>query len=222
MNDLSLMIIIANSSNEKKYVKVLEKYKAKFKYIAYGIGTASSSLLEYFGLNEIEKMVILAILPNIASKYALKDMHYKYKMYEPGNGIAFTIPLSSSTKYMNDIYDDKKRDDIKMENSNQHLIVTITNDGYAEMVMNAAKKVGATGGTTISGRGLETEKIIKFLGIAIQPEKDIILILAEDDKKTTIMNEIVATCGLKTPGAGICFSIPVDHVVGLKKELNIE
>jgi len=38
---------------------------------------------------------------------------------------------------------------------------------------NAAKKAGATGGTALNGRGLETDKIIKFLGISIEPEKEI-------------------------------------------------
>ena len=67
----------------------------------------------------------------------------------------------------------------------------------------------------------ESEKIIKFLGISIEPEKDIVLILANNDKKNEIMNEIVSSCGLKTPGAGICFSLPVDHVVGLKELENL-
>lgn len=106
-----------------------------------------------------------------------------------------------------------------MKEANKHLIVTISNEGYAESIMSAAKKAGATGGTTINGRGLETEKVIKILGISIEPEKDIVLILASDDKKNDIMNEIVDKCGLKTRGAGICFSLPVDHVVGLSEEI---
>ena len=107
-----------------------------------------------------------------------------------------------------------------MEEVNQHLIVTIVNQGYSEKVMTEAKKSGATGGTTISGRGLETEKAIKFLNIAIEPEKDIVLILTSTDKKTNIMNTIVENCGLKTPGAGICFSLPVDYVAGLHEHIN--
>ena len=92
----------------------------------------------------------------------------------------------------------------------------------ADNVMTAAKKAGAMGGTTISGRGLETEKVIKFLGISIVPEKDVILILAPDEIKNNIMNSIVEDCGLKTEGAGICFSLPVEDAVGIKQELNIK
>jgi hypothetical protein len=42
---------------------------------------------------------------------------------------------------------------------------------------------------------------------------------AEDKKRTDIMNAIVHECGIKSAGAGICFSIPVDYVVGLNKHI---
>ena len=219
MNKLALLVIVSSINKEKYYLKLLEKYKISLKAVTYGTGTASSSLLEYFGLNEVERTVILAVMPTVMSKYILRYMKSKSKINEPGNGIAFTIPLSSSTKYISDTYKSINMEDFDMEEANKHLIITIANEGFAEIIMNAAKKVGATGGTTINGRGLETEKIVKFLGISIEPEKDIVLILADNDKKNDIMNEIVSSCGLKTPGAGICFSLPVDHVAGLKHEL---
>ncbi|MEE0931069.1 MAG: hypothetical protein UIM53_08715, partial [Acutalibacteraceae bacterium] len=69
----------------------------------------------------------------------------------------------------------------------KHLIMTIVNEGYAEKVMTEAKKKGATGGTTINGRGLASGKAIKFIGLSIEPEKDIILILVPSEKKKDIM-----------------------------------
>ena len=216
--NLNLLMIIASKSVEKKYIDLLEKYKVKFKAITYGKGTASSSLLEYFGLNEVEKIIIFAVLPRVMGKHVLRYAKSRLKLEEPGNGIAFTIPLSSSTKYMQEFYEDNKLEDFDMGEEAKHLIITIANDGFAEMVMNAAKKAGATGGTTIDGRGLETEKIVKFLGISIEPEKDIVLILTDEEKKNPIMNSIIESCGLKTPGAGICFSIPVENVAGLMKD----
>ncbi len=104
MNKLSLMFIIASDTKEQMYVKLLNKYKVKFKAITHGIGTASSSMLDYFGLNEVERGVIMAIMPTIMSKYILRYMNQRLKIAEPGNGIAFTIPVSSSTKYMNETY----------------------------------------------------------------------------------------------------------------------
>ena len=219
MNDLCMLFIIIDGNDEKKILKVVNQYKVGFKVVMHGMGTASSSLLEYFGLNDEEKTIITAVLPPSVCRNILIDLEKKVNFNEHGMGIAFSIPLSSATKYMVDYYKNCKMEDIKMEDGNQHLIVTIVNQGYAEKVMNEAKKSGATGGTTISGRGLENEKAIKFLNIAIEPEKDIVLILTSSEKKNNIMNAIVENCGLKTPGAGICFSLPVDNVAGISKEL---
>ena len=213
--NLNLLMIIAPTVLENRYLEILNKYEVKFKAIAYAKGTASSSLLKYFGLNEVDKIVIFAVLPKVLGKHVLRYTKSRLKINKPGTGIAFTIPLSSSTKYMQEFYKDIKLEDFEMKEEVKHLIITITNEGFAEMVMNAAKKAGAAGGTTINGRGLETEKIVKFLGISIEPEKDIVLILTDEDKKIPIMNEIVESCGIKTPGAGICFSIPVENVAGL-------
>lgn len=219
MNNLSMLFIIVNHSNEKQILKLINKYKLGFKTIMYGSGTASSSLLEYFGLNDEEKAIITSVLPPIICKHVLRTLKDKMNVDEYGKGIAFSIPLSSSTKYMLDFYMNYEMEDIEMEEANQHLIVTITNEGYAEKVMTEAKKKGATGGTTINGRGLESGKAIKFIGLSIEPEKDIVLILVPSEKKKDIMDTIVENCGLKTPGAGICFSLPVDYVVGLNKEI---
>ena len=220
MNNLSMLVAIVNRTDETKILKVINKYKVGFKYVMYGEGTASSSLLEYFDLNDEGKAIILSVLPNVMCKKILIEISDKIKVNECGKGILFSMTLSSGTKYMLDYYKNSEMEDIEMEDAYQHLIVTIVNQGYAEKVMTEAKKSGATGGTTINGRGLGDGKAIKFLNISIEPEKDIVLILVPTDKKNSIMEAILNNCGLKTPGAGICFSLPVDHVVGLNKEIS--
>lgn len=215
-----MLFIIINRNNEKKIINIINKYKVGFKVVVYGKGTASSSLLEYFGLSSEEKSIITTVLPPIVCKHILKEIEQRINVNEHGKGIAFSISLASSTKYMLDFYKNHEMEDIDMEAAAQELIVTIVNEGYAEKVMTEAKRGGATGGTTINGRGLANEKAIKILNISIEPEKDIVLILVPTEKKNNIMNLIVDNCGLKTPGAGICFSLPVDHVVGLNKNID--
>ena len=221
MNRLSLLTLIINDEDETKYIKFLNDEGCRFKNIIHGTGTASDSVLDYFGLDEIRKSIILSIMPYTMSKHVLKNIKKskKLKINEPGNGIAFTIPLSSASKYMLDRYEDKEMEDIKMKPANQHLIITIANEGSAEAVMKAAKKAGATGGTTINGRGLEPNQIVKFLGLALEPEKDVILILASDENKTAIMNSIVEKCGSHKEQAGLCFALPVDHVEGINIDI---
>ena len=221
MNRLSLLTIIANHLDEEKYIDFLSKEKTRFKNIIHATGTASNSVLEYFGLDEVKKIIIISLVPYNMSKLVLNNLKKdkKLNINEPGNGIAFTIPLSSASKYMLDRYDKIEVEDIKMKPANQHLIITIANEGSSESIMSAAKKAGATGGTTISGRGLEPNQIVKVLGLALEPEKDIVLILAPDNKKNKIMEKINEKCGSHTQHAGLCFAIPVEHVAGLQEQL---
>jgi nitrogen regulatory protein PII len=96
-----------------------------------------------------------------------------------------------------------------------HLIIAIVNTGHFEQVMEAAKAAGATGGTLVHARGLGSKEAVKYLGITIQPEKDLVLILAPKNKRHAIMESITREAGLNTPGKGICFSLPVNYAVGV-------
>lgn len=100
-------------------------------------------------------------------------------------------------------------------NSNVDLIITIVNHGYSDSVMDAAKLAGATGGTVLTGRGLGSKEAEKFFGIIIQPEKEVVLIVAKHDIKNAIMKEICQATGLESKAHGISFSVPIEEAVGI-------
>ncbi len=95
------------------------------------------------------------------------------------------------------------------------LIITVINRGFADEVMAAARKAGAFGGTVINGRGTGSDQLQKFFGSVVQPEKELVLILAEREKRTSIMGSIGKDAALAREGMGICFSMPVDEVYGM-------
>ena len=94
-------------------------------------------------------------------------------------------------------------------------IFCIVNTGYSEAVMDAAKKLGARGGTVINARGTAGKEAETFFHITIQPEKEIVMILVPIDIKDDVMHALYKEVGLDTAGQGIAFSMPVDNVVGL-------
>lgn len=99
------------------------------------------------------------------------------------------------------------------------VIFCIVNDGFAEEVMNAAKREGARGGTILSGRGTASHEAEKFFHIAIQPEKEVVMILVPTEMKERVLHALYHDVGLSTPGQGIAFALPVDDVVGLKLDV---
>lgn len=97
-------------------------------------------------------------------------------------------------------------------------IFCIVNSGYSELVMDAAKKLGARGGTVINARGTAPKDAENFFGIAIQPEKEIVMIIVPSSIKENVLHAVYKEAGLSTPGQGIAFALPVDKVVGISEQ----
>lgn len=95
------------------------------------------------------------------------------------------------------------------------VVFCIVNAGYSDVVMDAAKEVGARGGTVIHARGTANKEAEQFFHITIQPDKDIVMILVPAEIKDDVLHALYRNAGLKTEGQGIAFSMAVDNVVGI-------
>jgi nitrogen regulatory protein PII len=93
--------------------------------------------------------------------------------------------------------------------------MAIVNDGFTDLVMDAAKKAGARGGTILTARGTGNKDIEKFFGVVITPEKQIVMILVPKAIKDKVIESIYKEVGINTKGQGIAFSFPAADVVGI-------
>ena len=103
-------------------------------------------------------------------------------------------------------------------NFEHEVIFCIVNAGFADAVMDAAKEYGARGGTVIHARGTANSLAEKKFQIPVQPEKEVVMILVPSAIKDDVLHGLYRVVGLKTPGQGIAFSLPVDATVGLMKD----
>lgn len=222
MTNIKLLFIVLDEGHHKKVNFLLSRFGVSFKTISNARGTASQSLLDYFGLAETEKDVYLAVIPEYLEQRMLEKINSDFSFDKHGSGIAFTISIASSNKFLSDnfvksVYEVSERG-INMDNTKYHLILTIVMEGYLNQVMTAAKRVGASGGTVIKGRGLANLNPGKILGFNIEPERDIVLTIVEEGMKNKVMEEITKEVGIKTPGRGVCISLPIDSAVGLTEK----
>ena len=110
----------------------------------------------------------------------------------------------------------KSAQDVSVSQKIDHdLILCIVNQGYCDELMNTARGAGASGGTVINARGQAHEGAVKFFGISVQDEKELILILTSREKKVSIMQAVCEAHGLNTKAQGIIFSLPVDNLMCL-------
>ncbi len=105
------------------------------------------------------------------------------------------------------------------------LIVSVVDSGFSTKVIDASKLAGADGATVLQGRGTGIHENTTFMGVGIQPGKDIVLIIVAKSHRKNIMKEIVRACNLATEGKGLTFCVPIDELAGsnhlLKKKRNI-
>lgn len=105
-----------------------------------------------------------------------------------------------------------------MEEKKYEVIIVLVNSGFSDVVMNAAREVGARGGTIVHARGTGTAEMQKKYNIVITPDKEMVMILTAVDLRDQMLSAIYKAAGLGTDGQGIAFSLPVENVVGVKFE----
>ncbi len=102
-----------------------------------------------------------------------------------------------------------------MSENQYQVIVCIVNNGFADEAMDAARSVGARGGTVMSARGTANIEAEKAFHIQIQPEKEMIMIIVSNEIKEDVMHALYRSVGTHTPAHGIAFALPVDDVAGI-------
>ena len=96
------------------------------------------------------------------------------------------------------------------------MIICIVNAGFSGEVMDAAREVGATGGTIIHARGTANKNAEETFKITINPEKDMVLLAVHKEIKDAVLKKIYEKVGFSTDGHGVAFSIPIVDAVGIK------
>jgi nitrogen regulatory protein PII len=93
-------------------------------------------------------------------------------------------------------------------------IFVIVPGGKAETVIQAAESAGSSGGTIIHARG-RGEVARSFLAIEVEPEREIVMIIAEEAEIAKISKAIYREMDLNIRGQGLLFVLPLARVEGL-------
>ncbi len=95
------------------------------------------------------------------------------------------------------------------------LITAVVQRGKADAPVQAAINAGAQGATIVFGRGQGVRERLGLLGLAIQPEKEVILIVVEERLLDRVLTAMVRAGNLDQHGVGFVFVTPVERTIGL-------
>ncbi|HZK33490.1 MAG TPA: P-II family nitrogen regulator, partial [Tissierellaceae bacterium] len=200
-----------------KALKLAKRLGAMGGTIFLGKGTVSNELLNVLGLLEIRKEIFITIIDEDLESNFYDEMSKKFSLEKPNTGVAFSIPLKRFLRISQpmDLSNTEKRDVNKVD---YEAIFVIVDKGLSDNVLDSAKSAGSRGGTVIHGRGSGTKAKEKLFNIEIEPEKDIVLILAKEEEAKKIVDSIKEGLNICDPGAGIIFVLDVNRTLGLYSE----
>lgn len=227
MSQLHMMVTITSRNLTKRFTDFYKGLGLEVSFLSLGTGTASSEILDYFGLDGSDKTLIFHVVTDIKWKEVKRELRMKMNIDIPGIGIAFLVPLSSigGTKALNYLscgQDFVKGEESVLKDTKYELLVVIANQGYSDLIMDAARKVHAAGGTVIHARGTGSHLAEKFMGVTIVPEKEMLFIVVRRDQKNDVMRSIMDEAGTGTKAGAIVFSLPVTDTAGMRMMEEIE
>ena len=221
MGNIQLMTTIVDRKIIEKYLSLYRENDLHIMYVALGYGTATNEIMDYLGLDSTEKAVAFSVVEEETWQTIKKQLRKKLQIDAPGGGIAFTIPLSSvggkkTLEFLLEKNDYQKQEESTLKNTEYELIVVISQQGYTDIIMDAARGAGAYGGTIIHAKGTGNAETEKFMGVTIAAEKEIVYIVSKANEKNAIMKAVMEKAGLNSKAKAICFSLPVSDTAGLR------
>ena len=166
-------------------------------------GTAGSEILKRFGLASTEKRIVMTVATGAQQRMIFQMARKLLYLDIPGNGILAAIPIKALAGL-----------DFEYE-----LIVVVINAGYADAVMDAAREAGAGGGTVLHAKGTGSMRGEKFYNMRFADEKDMVYIVAHKSEKAAVMKAVNQKAGPDSEARGICFSLPISSVMGLRSRV---
>lgn len=220
--NMLVLVTIIDYSRIEMAEEHYRHYHIPINIVTHGYGAAKPELYNMLGFGEHKKAIFISIITENMAHRILERLADDFHLKSPGKGIAFTLPINGISNILSQlcIHSEgnlsKESEDKYMSQAEEHdLILTIVNHGHYDQIIEAVRAAGARGGTLLHGRGVANEETAKFLGITLQPEKDILLIIVSHKIKQQVMESINKASGISNNGQGVCVSVPISTALGL-------
>ena len=93
---LKLLITVVDRSKAEFYMDLLQSFEVNMQLAMSAHGTAKSEMLDYLGLVDSEKVVIISAIRADKVNDAMRTLEEKFSTIKNGKGIAYTVPMTST------------------------------------------------------------------------------------------------------------------------------
>lgn len=93
------------------------------------------------------------------------------------------------------------------------LLTCVVQSGFSEVILKAARDVGATSGAiSYNARGTGVRERLGLLGIAVEAEKEVISLLVSSEQRDLVYDTLYRAAGMDIPGRGYMLMMPLEKV----------
>jgi len=209
-----LIFVIVGNGQGSKVLHIAKQHGISGGTIILGKGTDRNSILELLALDDVRKEIVLMAADCKAGIEVLDKLNREFKLFKPGHGIAYTVPLSGVCG-SRCFEAHKKEKPEGVDDTMYQSIIVIVDKGKGEAVVEAASKAGAAGATIINARGSGVHETSKLFAMDIEPEKEIVLMVTPERRTEAIVSSISENFHIDKPGKGIIFVQNVARAYGL-------
>jgi len=91
------------------------------------------------------------------------------------------------------------------------LLTCVVQSGLSEVILKAARDVGATAGAiSHHARGTGLRERLGLLGIAVEAEKEVISILVSSEQRDLVYDTLYRAADMHVPGRGFIYITPLE------------
>ena len=219
---MNIVLSIIYPAGLKILTDIHQNLRLPFTMVLHGRGTATDRMLDLLGIESRENRIVLTVADPQKTRELIEEQRRVLYLGMPGNGLVIALPIKSigGGKTLAYLSVDASPKYTPEATYDHELILAIANEGCTDMVMDAARAAGATGGTVIHGKGVGQENAKKFFNVSIAQEKEVVMIVAYRPQKAAIMQSILKLAGPDSKAGSIVLSLPVSEIAGLRKQEN--
>lgn len=219
-----LIVTIVDEDVEEDVLESAQKAGTRGGTIVHAHGAGSAQTSKVFDMEiEPEKSLVFMLVPAAEASRVSQFIYRDLGLDRPNSGILYIHDLlqvrglyrahtSSSPETETPALDP----DTETTPTHRSLLV-IVEKGAAKRVIAAAEAAGAPGGTIIQGRGLGVHDTARLFGRAVEPEKEMVLIIAPKAQVDALISEVFQQLEMDQPGNGVILLQDVSHALGLVK-----
>lgn len=214
----SLITITVNRGKGSKILQFAQEIGIKDASCLFGKGTIKDELSQLMEVNEVNKEVLMMVIPSDREDEIIDKLNQKFQLYKENHGIAFSTPL---TRLLNPnkepVIHCKDRTASPDKRGNYSVVYVIVDRGKGKTVIEVSQNAGYYGGTILRAHG-SASKLNLVLDMQVEPEKEIVLIVVGRKRVNQLAGLLHEHFNLSEANTGILYVADINKMAGIFQE----